>query len=41
MPELKIKCRDPESLKIFFQNMVKKELNLISNSIQRIEKPLL
>ncbi len=41
MAELKIKCRDPESLKRFFKDVVEKELSLISNSIQRIEKRLL
>ncbi|NEP86348.1 MAG: hypothetical protein F6K18_05665 [Okeania sp. SIO2C2] len=41
MPELKIKCQNPESLKIFFQDMVKKELSLISSSIKRTEKRLL
>ncbi len=41
MPELKIKCQHPESLKIFFQDMVEKELSLISSSIQSTEKRLL
>lgn len=41
MPGIKIKCQHPESLKIFFEDMIEKELSLISSSIQRIEKRLL
>ena len=40
MNEIRIKCHYPESIKRFFKDMLEKELNLLSNSIQRIENRL-
>ncbi|MBC6421227.1 MAG: hypothetical protein GDA43_07565 [Hormoscilla sp. SP5CHS1] len=40
MGELKILCKHPDSLKLFFQDMLAKELQLLARSIQRSESRL-
>ncbi|MGK7900199.1 MAG: hypothetical protein AB4352_02070 [Hormoscilla sp.] len=40
MAELKILCKHPDSLKIFFKDMLAKELQLLARSIQRSESRL-
>lgn len=40
MAELKILCKHPDSLKLFFKDMLAKELQLLSHSIQRTESRL-
>ena len=40
MPELKIKCQHPESLKILLKTAVEKELQSLSNGIERTKQRL-
>ncbi|MGD1701533.1 hypothetical protein [Dapis sp. BLCC M229] len=40
MPELKIKCQHPESLKILLKAAVEKELQSLSDGIERTKQRL-
>ncbi len=40
MPEIKIRCQHPESLKIFLKAAVEKELQSLSDGIERTKQRL-
>ncbi|MBC6480741.1 MAG: hypothetical protein GDA56_26195 [Hormoscilla sp. GM7CHS1pb] len=40
MAQLKIVCKHPDCLKLFFKDMLAKELQLLAHSIQRTESRL-